>query len=311
MEDDLAFIRKEAVHVELEAVAVEQAPEVTEEIGEEPKVNPVAAIVNGVEITEAQVAEIVEPELKKMEAQFKARPGSGGDIEAAKKQFRGQVLESIVMENLIGQEMKKANIVVSEDDVNDMINEIVTQNNLTVEKLKEILATRGMDFEKWKQQQKLSKGLEALAMSQPGISFDVNDAETLAFYNSNKQRFESPEKVRASHILIKPDTSDPNVDPNQADALALVKIEGLLKQIKENDANFAELAKQHSACPSGKMGGGDLNFFGRGQMVPEFEKAVFETQPGQITDIVKTQFGYHIIKVTDHQDATVTSFEQV
>jgi peptidyl-prolyl cis-trans isomerase C len=117
-----------------------------------------------------------------------------------------------------------------------------------------------------------------------------------------------PEQIRASHILIKFDAADSGTDPNEAKTKAKATTEGLLKQIKEG-ADFAELAKAHSACPSAPSGG-DLGFFPRGQTTPPFEKVAFELQVGQVSDIVETEYGFHIIKVTDHKDASVVSFEQ-
>lgn len=89
------------------------------------------------------------------------------------------------------------------------------------------------------------------------------------------------ESVRCSHILVK--------DENTARTL--------LQEIQEG-ADFAAKARQHSECPSGKQGGGDLGSFGRGQMVKPFEDAAFSLEPGQLSDLVKTQFGWHIIKRT-------------
>ncbi len=88
-------------------------------------------------------------------------------------------------------------------------------------------------------------------------------------------------QVKASHILVK----------KRSEA------EKILEELKKG-ANFAELAKKHSECPSRKRGG-DLGWFGRGKMVPEFEKAAFSLKKGELSDLVKTQFGYHLIKVTD------------
>jgi peptidyl-prolyl cis-trans isomerase C len=98
------------------------------------------------------------------------------------------------------------------------------------------------------------------------------------------------------------------VDPNEAKARARTKIEGLLKQIKDG-ADFAELARANSVCPSAPQGG-DLDFFPRGKTTPAFEKVAFELQVGQISDVVETEYGFHIIKATDHEDPTDITFEQ-
>ncbi|RLB85525.1 MAG: hypothetical protein DRH24_01855 [Deltaproteobacteria bacterium] len=139
---------------------------------------------------------------------------------------------------------------------------------------------------------------------------DVTETEANDYYNKNSAQFQVPEQVRASHILIKPDTSEPNTSLNDAKAAAKAKAEKLLEKAKQPGADFAKLAKDNSSCPSSAKGG-DLNFFKRGQMVPEFDKVAFELKPGQISDVVETRFGYHIIKVTDKKEASTKSFEEV
>jgi len=132
-----------------------------------------------------------------------------------------------------------------------------------------------------------------------------SDAEIRAFYDKNPDKFKQDESVRASHILFR-------VDEN-ADAATKKKVmeqaQAVLKEAR-GGADFAELAKKHSADGSAQQGG-DLNYFTHGQMVPPFDQAAFALKPGEISDIVTTQFGYHIIKVTDRKPATAVPFDQV
>jgi peptidyl-prolyl cis-trans isomerase D len=122
------------------------------------------------------------------------------------------------------------------------------------------------------------------------------------YYNDNIQQYQTPERVRASHILLNTGGKDEAAVRKQA--------EEILAQVKSG-ADFAELAKKYSEDPGSKDKGGDLDFFPRGQMVPEFEAAAFSLQPGQISDLVKTQYGFHIIKVVDKQTGATTPLEQV
>src|SRR6478736_813668 len=121
------------------------------------------------------------------------------------------------------------------------------------------------------------------------------------YYRDNQQEFTTPEQVRASHILIKSDKDD---------AAAKAKAEALLKQVKSG-ADFAALAKKNSEDEGSAKNGGDLDYFGRGRMVKEFEDAAFALQPGQMSDVVKSPFGYHIIKVVDHKPAITKSIADV
>ncbi|MDD7363732.1 MAG: peptidylprolyl isomerase [Peptoniphilus sp.] len=121
----------------------------------------------------------------------------------------------------------------------------------------------------------------------------VSEEEQKAFYEENKQFFKSPESVHAAHILV--DDED--------------KAKDIAKQLNDG-ANFEELAKKESTCPSNERGG-DLGTFGRGQMVPEFDEKVFDMKDGEISDPVKTQFGYHIIKRIEGQPEEMRDYDDV
>jgi peptidyl-prolyl cis-trans isomerase D len=121
-------------------------------------------------------------------------------------------------------------------------------------------------------------------------------------YNNNSEQYTTPEQVRASHILLKTEGKD--------DAAVKAKAEELLKQAR-GGADFAELAKKNSEDEASAKNGGDLDYFGKGRMVPEFDAAVFAMQPGQISDLVKTQYGYHIIKLVDKKAATTRPLAEV
>lgn len=122
---------------------------------------------------------------------------------------------------------------------------------------------------------------------------DITEEDAQAFYTENPQLFLEPAQVRASHILVAEETT-----ANE-----------LYEKIVAGES-FEELAIDNSTCPSG-VNGGDLNFFGKGQMVPEFEEATMALEVGQVSAPVKTQFGYHIIKLTDKKEESVYSYEEV
>ena len=131
---------------------------------------------------------------------------------------------------------------------------------------------------------------------------NVSPADLNKAYNDNIQQFTTPEQVRASHILLKTEGKD--------DAAVKAKAEGILKEAK-GGADFAELAKKFSEDDSNSKNGGDLDYFSRGRMVQEFDTVAFNMQVGQISDLVKTQFGYHIIKLTDKKAGATRSMDEV
>ena len=121
----------------------------------------------------------------------------------------------------------------------------------------------------------------------------VPEAEIAAFYQQNLSQYQTPAQVRASHILFKLEGKDEKV----VQALA----EDVLKKAKAPNADFAALAKQYSEDDTNNQNGGDLDYFGRGRMVAEFEQAAFGMKAGEISNLVKTAFGFHIIKVVDNK----------
>ena len=131
----------------------------------------------------------------------------------------------------------------------------------------------------------------------------ATETEVRAFYDKNQDKFKQEESVKASHILIGIGEKASADDRKKARE----KAEKLKKELT-GGADFAALAKGNSSCPSSQQGG-DLGFFGKGQMVPAFEKAAFSLKPGEISDVVETQFGYHIIKLTEKKAAEAVAFK--
>lgn len=135
----------------------------------------------------------------------------------------------------------------------------------------------------------------------------VTDADVKSYYDQNAARYATPEQRRASHILIaaRKDASDANK------AAAKAQAEQILAQVRENPRSFAQLAKTYSQDPGSAANGGDLGFFGKGSMVKPFEDAAFKLKQGEISDLVQSDFGYHIITVTAIKPAVPRSLQEV
>jgi peptidyl-prolyl cis-trans isomerase D len=140
-----------------------------------------------------------------------------------------------------------------------------------------------------------------LDIQQARLKLVVSPQDVEQYYKQNLSRYQTPEQVRASHILFKTEGKD--------DAKVRAQAEDVLKQVKAG-GDFAALAKKYSEDTS-KDNGGDLDYFGRGRMVPEFEKVAFDLKPGETSDLVKSQFGYHIIKVVDHKAGATRPLDEV
>lgn len=153
-------------------------------------------------------------------------------------------------------------------------------------------------FEKNKEKYRIGdkRKVKFVLVDMQGIRAKINPSpqEIEQFYNTNLQQYSNPEQVRASHILLKTEGKD--------DATVKKAAEDLLKQVK-GGADIGPLAKKFSEDEGSAAQNGDLGFFGRGRMVPEFDEAAFKLDVGQVSDLVKTQYGYHIIKVTEKKPA--------
>ncbi|HVT43574.1 MAG TPA: peptidyl-prolyl cis-trans isomerase [Thermoanaerobaculia bacterium] len=133
----------------------------------------------------------------------------------------------------------------------------------------------------------------------------IDEPALRAAYESNRDKYRMGESVRVRHILVRPES-----DGDEADAAARKEAEDLVAKL-EGGADFAQLAGQHSDDPGSAANGGDLGYFERGRMVPEFEQVAFTLPPGQTSDVVKSQFGYHIIRVVDKREGGSRPFEEV
>ncbi|HWU97213.1 MAG TPA: SurA N-terminal domain-containing protein [Oxalicibacterium sp.] len=136
---------------------------------------------------------------------------------------------------------------------------------------------------------------------------NVSDADIKAYYDQNAAHYSTPEQRRASHILIavKKDASD------EEKKAAKEKAEKLLEALRKNPQQFAELAKKNSDDPGSAERGGDLDFFGKGMMVKQFEDAAFKLKQGELSDLVQSDYGYHIIKVTAIKPSSVKPLDEV
>lgn len=201
-----------------------------------------------------------------------------------------QTLEALITEELIDQEVAKKSIAVTDEQINEEIDALKSMFP-SEEAFNQAMASSGLTLDMLKEQTKRQVELTQLM----GDKVKVTDEELKEFWDQYKDNFATPEQIRASHILV--DTKE--------------EAEEIIKQLQDG-ADFATLAKEKSKDPGSKENGGDLNFFARDSgMDPAFEDAAFKLEKGKFTtEPVKTSFGYHVIKVTDHKEATNPTFEE-
>ena len=291
-------------------VAIDKPAEEKPAVCENPE--QVIVKVNGQEIKEKQIFDEVE---KRVEAQKKRMP-AGWEIpqerwDSMRKQLHEKVSQMLVDLTLIDQQMKKHDLKVTDKQVEDKIDEIAKERNITRAQILEQIAQYGMNEDDLKMQIRIGLQRDALIAAEAKDA-GATEEDAKKYYDENIERFKQPEQVHAAHILIKSEEKDGATDEEKqaAKEAAKKKAEEVLKKVKDG-GDFAALAKEYSADPGSKDKGGEYTF-PRGQMVKPFEDAAFSMAPGQVCDEpVETQFGYHIIKVIDKQEAQTQPFDEV
>ncbi|HSO66318.1 MAG TPA: peptidylprolyl isomerase [Desulfatirhabdiaceae bacterium] len=259
--------------------------------------NQKVATVNGVSI----VRKDLDKALKGMQMK-QGMKGAPNQMDT--KQMEAEALDNAVILELLKQECTKKKIEASDAEVDEKIaqirknfpgdkefNDMLTKVNLTQASLKEQL----------KQDTKIRKLID----TEVADKIQIKDDEIKAYYDSHPEAFKQPEQVKASHILVKTEAGDD--DAKKAEAKK--KITEIQQKLKDG-GDFETLAKDYSDCPS-KAKGGDLGFFPKEAMVKPFADVAFTLKPGEISDVVETQFGYHLIKVTDKKPEATQTYDEV
>ena len=228
---------------------------------------------------------------------------SQGPIPAEKRdEVLRAALNQLVEYTLLQQEAKNRKVTVSDAEVNERIQAMQGQFP-TEEAFKKALEARSMSIDRLRDDARVDMVISRMVEGEVASAQAPTDADCKAYYDKNPDRFKLGEAVRASHILILADEKADEATKKQARA----KIEAVNKRVKAGE-DFAKLAQENSQDGSAAQGG-DLDFFGRGRMVPPFEQAAFALKPGEVSDIVTTQFGYHIIKVTERRDSSTIPYD--
>jgi peptidyl-prolyl cis-trans isomerase C len=256
----------------------------------------VVARVNGVPVK--------KDELQMAITNLEGRAGAAVPAEQRDTVYR-QVLDRIVGYHLLVQEARARKFEAPPWDVDKRLSDIKSQFP-SEQAFKEMLQQRGMTEDRLRQETAETIAVNAMLEKEYESLVAATDDEVRTFYDGNKPRFREEASVHASHILIR---LEANADV-AARTKARAQIEDLQAQVKKG-ANFAELATKHSQDPGSAPKGGDLGFFARGQMVPAFEEAAFATKIGQVSGVVETPFGFHLIKVAETKPGRDVGFDEV
>jgi peptidyl-prolyl cis-trans isomerase C len=268
---------------------------------------------------QAPAAKPVPPQLPEIVARVNGETISGKDLDDAVKAVAGRagpippderdrvyrgVLDNMIGYRLIIQEAKARKIAVPDAEVDAQVAQIRAQFPSEAQ-FQQALTAQKTTLEAVRSDTRDEMSAEKLVESAIADKVTVKPEAVTDFYQKNQDKFQQGPRVRASHILIG--------IPQNADAAtkqqARSKAEAVLKDLKSGK-DFAASAKANSQDPGSAPNGGDLGYFEQGQMVPPFEQAAFALKAGEMSEIVETQFGYHIIKLADKQDSRIVPLDE-
>jgi peptidyl-prolyl cis-trans isomerase C len=255
--------------------------------------------VNGEEITRGEILELVNAAMQQFGGQVPPQ-----QLSQIQSQMYQRFKEDLITKKLIDAAVAAANIEVTNEEVDEALAKI-KESLPEGQTIETALASQGMTIEKLTDSIRNDMATRQFMESKTEGVEGASEDEAKEFYETNPENFKIEETATASHILIK--FGEGETDETKVEKKA--QLEKIRADIIAGTLSFEDAAKTHSGCPSGAEGG-LLGTFGKGRMVPEFEAATFAQEINEVGDIVETQFGYHIIKVSERQPEGVRSFDE-
>ena len=259
----------------------------------------IAAIVNDDIITTYDVDK--EAALLAKETEKKG-PLPGAD----KAQFRATALTRLIDKKLIDQKVRELDIKVSDEELRQAIEDVKKQNKMTQETLVSALRSQGLTFEQYQAQFREQIERVKLMGQEVRAKIQVGEREIREYYDANPKNFGGEELFHARHIFFRVKKDAPAEEIKKVMATALNAL-----QEARSGKDFIELAKQYSDDPQAAKDGGDLGTFKKGDMLPEIEETVISMKPGDISELVGTPAGFHLIKLEERFIGKARPFEEV
>lgn len=278
-----------------QAAPAPAAPPAAPEISED-KLPAVVAKVGEWQIRKEELVK----DAKNMQSQI-GRMGGQTPLTAT---FYRQVLDGMILEGLLKKDIAAAGITVSDADVNTQI-ATVKQTFPNEEAFKQAVAAQGMTEQQIADQMRDRLSIQKYIAAKIEPQVQVTDEAAKKFYDENQAQMKRPERAHLRHILVKAESTASAADKKAARD----KAEALLARIKQGE-DFAKLATENTDDVGTKERGGDLSWIMKGQTVEPFEKAAFALKPNEVSPVVETEFGYHVIQNLEHQPESVVPFEE-
>ncbi len=255
----------------------------------------------------AVVAKCNGQEIKKEDllTQLRGVQGPGADLGAVNAEAARQVLDALIARSLLRQEAVAQGVTVTDEEVKQQIDQLRRQFP-SPEAFAKALEAEGMTEEVLLQKGRQEYLIQKYVETKIAPKVTVSDEAAKTFYDQNQERMQTPERLHLRHILVAAQGDAPAEEKQKAKAEA----DALAAKVKAGE-DFAALAKEHSDDPGSKPNGGDLNWVAKGQTVEPFEQAAWTLKDGEVSGVVETRFGYHLIQRLETQAAGVVPFEQV
>lgn len=259
-------------------------------------VDRIVAVVNNEIITLTELNKEAEPFIERIEKTYK-----GSEKDRVIEETRKTVLNRMVDTILVKQEAKRLNIVVKDSDVTNMINEMLKSRKMTMEQFKEMLAKDGLSLESYMEEAKDHLVRGRLANREIRSKVMVTEQEIGEYYKQHREEYEGREQVKLRQIVILSPTTAPVEKKREARA----EIESIMARLKAGE-KFEVLAAKYSPQLGGEMG-----FVEKGAMLQPVEDAAFKLKVGEVSDIVESPAGFHIIQLLDRRGAGIKSLQSV
>ena len=258
-------------------------------------------LVNGQEIPQSAV----NFELQRLIRFYRDHNMAEQSITDSMDELRERATEQAIGAKLLMDRTEQLDLQPSDDDVEDRIQGMM-DNAGGEQPFLAALAKQNLTLQMIQDGIRKGRRVDLLVEKITEDIADPTESDIRAYFDAHKDEYQTADRAHARHILIKP-ASDSEDDQRKARA----KIADIRKQIDEEDADFAKMAEEHSECPSGKETGGGLGWFSRGMMLPEFDEVVFEMDVDDLSDVVETPLGYHIIHKHGHEGGGAADITEV
>jgi peptidyl-prolyl cis-trans isomerase SurA len=263
-------------------------------------IDRIVARVNDDVITLSELQEEGLPLFERLRENY-----TGKELEHQVQRAEREFLDQLVLKRLQLQYAGQIGITASENEINAAFKDVLSRNNLTQEQLVELLTREGLTLQDYKDRLREQIVLARLMNQAVRSRVSVDSSEVEAYYQAHRHEFDQPPQAKVRHIFfrVEPGTGRPQIEDVQARATRVL-------QEARNGSDFATLARRHSEDATA-ANGGDLGLIKRGDALPEFEEVIFNMKAGEISDVIRTPNGLHIVKVESFSKGSLRDFSEL